>query len=76
MAVRMRPGRVPTRKAKACRESTNLRAIPEDQSVTGTNSVPILERQERKIPPFITLAYQESLDAIRCFAGDDLEMAE
>ena len=73
MTVRMGPGRIPTRKMKACRESTNLRGIPDNQSVPGTKSALILERQEIEIPQFIPLAFRESLDAIRVFAGDDLE---
>lgn len=76
MIVRMWHGRVPTKKAKAYREFTNQRAIPDYQSVPGNISVHILERQEGEITHFITLTFWESLDAIRGFAGDDLEKAK
>jgi len=76
MIVRMWHGRVPTKKAKAYQEFTNQRAIPDYQSVPGNISVHILERQEDDITHFITLTFWESLDAIRGFAGDDLEKAK
>lgn len=76
MIVRMWHGRVPTSKAKAYREFTNQRAIPDYQSVPRNISVHILERQEGEITHFITLTFWESLDAIRGFAGDDLEKAK
>lgn len=76
MIVRMWHGRVPTKKAKAYREFTNHRAIRDYQSVPGNISVHILERQEDEVTHFITLTFWESLDAIRGFAGDDLEKAK
>lgn len=76
MIVRMWHGRVPTHKAKAYREFTNQRAIPDYQRVPGNISVHILERQEGEVTHFITLTFWESLDAIRGFAGDDLEKAK
>ncbi len=75
MIVRMWHGRVPTTKAKTYREFTNGRAIPDYRSVPGNISVHILERQEGDITHFITLTFWESLDAIRGFAGDDVEKA-
>jgi heme-degrading monooxygenase HmoA len=44
--------------------------------VPGNISVHILERQEGEVTHFITLTFWESLDAIRGFAGDDLEKAK
>lgn len=76
MIVRMWHGRVPTAKAKAYREFTNSRAISDYQSVPGNRSVHVLERQEGEITHFITLTFWDSLDAIRGFAGDDLERAK
>ena len=76
MIVRMWHGRVPTSKAKAYREFTNSRAIPDYQSVPGNRSVHILERQEGEITHFITLTFWDSLDAIRGFAGEDVERAK
>ena len=76
MIVRMWHGRVPTSKAKAYREFTNSRAIPDYQSVPGNRSVHLLERQEGEITHFITLTFWDSLDAIRGFAGEDVERAK
>jgi len=76
MIVRMWHGRVPTNKAQAYREFTNQRAIPDYQSVQGNISVHILERQEGEVTHFVTLTFWESLDAIKGFAGDDVERAK
>jgi len=76
MMVRMWHGRVPTAKAAAYREFTKWRAIPDYRSVPGNISVHILERAEGDITHFITLTFWESLDAIRGFAGEDVEKAK
>ena len=76
MIVRMWHGRVPTSKAEAYRAFTNERAIPDYQSVEGNISVHILERQEGDVTHFITLTFWESLEAIKGFAGDDVEVAK
>jgi heme-degrading monooxygenase HmoA len=47
------------------------------KSVPGNQSVHILERQEGEITThFITLTFWDSLDAIRGFAGEDVERAK
>jgi len=76
MIVRMWHGRVPTTKARAYREFLIQRAIPDYRSVPGNLSVRILERSEPDATHFMTLTTWESLDAIRAFAGDDLERAK
>ncbi len=76
MIVRMWHGRVPTKKAAAYRQFTNGRAIPDYRSVPGNISVHILERAEDDITHFITLTFWENLDAIRAFAGADVEKAK
>ena len=76
MIVRMWHGRVPTSKAKAYREFTNGRAIPDYKSVPGNQSVYVLERKDGEITHFITLTFWDSLDAIRGFAGEDVERAK
>jgi heme-degrading monooxygenase HmoA len=75
MVVRMWHGRVPASKAQAYREFTNAHAIPDYQAVPGNLGVYILERQEGDVTHFITLTFWESRDAIRGFAGDDIERA-
>ena len=76
MIVRMWHGRVPTDKAAAYRQFLNERAIPDYRSVPGNISVHILERAEAEITHFITMTFWESLDAIRGFAGDPVEVAK
>jgi heme-degrading monooxygenase HmoA len=76
MIVRMWHGRVPTAKAAAYREFTNGRAIPDYRSVPGNLSVHVLERAEGEVTHFVTLTFWESLEAIRAFAGADLEKAK
>ena len=76
MIVRLWHGRVPTTRARAYREFLIQRAIPDYRSVPGNLSVRILERSEPDATHFMTLTTWESLDAIRAFAGDDLERAK
>lgn len=76
MIVRMWHGRVPTSKAEAYRAFLNERAIPDYQSVAGNISVHILERPEGEITHFITMTFWESLEAIKGFAGKDVETAK
>ena len=74
--VRIWHGRVPTPKAAAYREFMKKRAIPDYRLVPGNLSVHVLERQEGEITHFITLTFWDSLDAIRAFAGEDVERAK
>ena len=76
MIVRMWHGRVPTSKADAYREFTHARAIPDYQSVTGNISVHVLERLEGDVTHFIALTFWESLEAIKDFTGEDVEVAK
>jgi len=76
MIVRMWHGRVPTEKADAYRKFVNGRAIPDYQSVKGNLSVYILERCDGDITHFITLTFWDSLESIKGFAGEDVEVAK
>jgi heme-degrading monooxygenase HmoA len=76
MVIRMWHGRVPSPKAPAYREFLNRRAIPDYQAIPGNISVYILERQEGEVTHFVTLTYWESLDAIKGFAGEEVERAK
>lgn len=76
MIARMWHGRVPTSKAHAYREFLNRRAIPDYRAVPGNLSVHILERQEGEITHFVTLTFWENMEAIRGFAGEDVERAK
>jgi len=76
MIVRMWHGRVATTKAQAYREFLTRRAIPDYRSVEGNISVSILERQEGDVVHFVTMTSWSSLEAIKGFAGDDVEVAK
>ena len=76
MIVRLWHGRVPHGKAAAYREFLVSRAIPDYRSVDGNLDVKILERQQDDATHFITMTTWENLDAIRAFAGDDIEKAK
>ncbi len=76
MIVRMWHGRVPTSKAATYREFTNARAIPDYRSVKGNLSVHVLERHEGEVTHFVTLTFWESLEAVKGFAGQNIETAK
>jgi heme-degrading monooxygenase HmoA len=76
MIVRMWHGRVPTSKADAYRRFLNERAIPDYRSVAGNLSVHILERNEGEITHFATMTFWKNMEAIKGFAGDDVELAK
>ena len=76
MIVRIWHGRVPTAKAANYRAFVNQRAIPDYRSVPGNLSVYILERPEGEITNFITLTFWADLEAIKLFAGEDVEKAK
>lgn len=76
MISRIWHGRVPTSKAKACREFLNTRAIPDYQSVEGNVGVYILEHPEGEVTHFITLSFCESMEVIQGFAGQNVEVAK
>ena len=76
MIARLWHGRVPTAKAEAYRAFLNSRAIPDYRSVRGNLSVHVLERRAREVTHFITLTFWQDLEAIRAFAGEELERAK
>ena len=76
MIIRMWHGRVKHDDARAYREFLKQRAISDYQSVEGNLSVKILERREEDSTHFITMTSWETLDAIKAFAGEDVEKAK
>jgi heme-degrading monooxygenase HmoA len=76
MIVRLWHGRVPTTKAETYRAFLNNRAVPDYRSVEGNISVKILQRKEGEITHFLTMTMWENMEAIRRFAGSDLEAAK
>jgi heme-degrading monooxygenase HmoA len=76
MIVRLWHGRVPAEKADAYRAFLNGRAIPDYRSVPGNISVHILERRDGEVAHFVTMTFWDSMDAIRGFAGADVNVAK
>ncbi len=76
MIARLWHGRVPSAKAAAYRQFLEARAIPDYRSVPGNLSVHVLERPDGEVTHFLTLTLWTSRDAIRAFAGDDLDAAK
>lgn len=75
MIVRTWHGRVANSKAPAQSQFVNGRAIPDHRAVPRSLSVHVLERPEGDLAHFITMTFWESLDAIKDFAGNDMEVA-
>jgi heme-degrading monooxygenase HmoA len=75
MIVRLWHGRVPTAKASRYRDFLNQRAVPDYRSVPGNISVHVLERVEGDVTHFITMTFWSDMDAIRGFAGANVETA-
>ena len=75
MIVRMWHGRVPTPRAAAYAEFLRQRAIPDYRAVKGNLSVNILARREEDVTHFVTLTYWDSLESIKGFAGQDVNVA-
>ena len=76
MIARMWHGRVPIAKADAYRAFLERRAIPDYRGVAGNLGVRILERREADVAHFVTLTFWASIEAIRAFAGDAIEVAK
>ena len=71
--VRMWHGQTRASDADAYWRFTHERAVPDYQSVSGNLEVKLMRRLDGDVCHFITLTVWESLDAIRSFAGDDIE---
>lgn len=75
MIVRVWHGRVPADKAEAYHEFLLRVAVPEYRATPGNRSVMELCRREGGVVHFLLITTWDSLDAIRGFAGDDVEKA-
>jgi len=76
MIARIWHGRTPTVKADEYAAFLVARAIPDYRSVAGNRRVTILRRTDGEITHFITYTHWESLEAIRGFAGEEIEKAK
>ena len=52
------------------------RAVPDYQGTPGNRGVRLLRRLDGDRAHFLTLSYWTSLDAVRAFAGDRIEVAK
>ena len=75
MIARVWQGVVPAAREAAYRELLAREVLPEYRRTPGNRGVTVLRRQEGERVRFLVLTQWESLDAIRAFAGDDVERA-
>ncbi|WP_227377984.1 antibiotic biosynthesis monooxygenase family protein [Haladaptatus halobius] len=76
MIARLWHGKTPASKADEYLDFTTQRAIPDYTSVDGNRDVYILRRIEGDEAHFLTLTFWESEEAIKTFAGPDIERAK
>jgi heme-degrading monooxygenase HmoA len=75
MIARTWHGRVPAARADDYHGYLLRTGVPELQSTPGNRGVYVLRRREGQEAHFLLISLWESLDAIRRFAGPDLERA-
>jgi heme-degrading monooxygenase HmoA len=71
--VRIWQGKVPEARAEEYAEYHFENGVKRIQGIAGNLGVQVLRRTEKGITEFTTISYWESLDAIRRFAGDEIE---
>ena len=75
MIARTWHGAVPTEKADAYHDYLLTTGVPDYQQTPGNRGVYVFRRTEGDTAHFLLLTLWDSLDAIREFAGDDVERA-
>jgi heme-degrading monooxygenase HmoA len=75
MIARTWHGAVPGAKAEAYHHYLLQTGVPGVQGTPGNLGVTILRRIEGQVAHFLFTSYWTSLDAIRAFAGEDIEVA-
>ena len=75
MIARQWHGAVLAEKAGAYLRYLEETGIPDSKATPGNRGVYVLTRREGKLVHFVFLSLWESREAIRAFAGDDLEKA-
>ena len=76
MIARIWCGKTKALTADDYRDFLIARAMPDYQSITGNLGAHILRRIEGDEAHFITLTFWENAEAIKAFAGEDLEKAK
>lgn len=75
MIARLWHGAVLVEKADAYLRYLEKTGIPDSKATPGNRGVYVLTRREGKLAHFVFVSLWESREAIRAFAGDDLEKA-
>jgi heme-degrading monooxygenase HmoA len=75
MIARAWHGTVPTGRADAYHAYLSRTGVPDYRSTPGNRGVHVLRRTEGALTRFLLITYWETWDAIRAFAGDDVERA-
>jgi len=75
MIARMWHGRTKAAAADEYLEYLNRSGIPDYRRTPGNRGTWVFRRIEGDVAHFVTLTFWESRDAIRAFAGDDIQLA-
>jgi heme-degrading monooxygenase HmoA len=75
MIARVWHGRVPAEKADAYAEFLKRTGLPDYKATPGNEGVTMLRRIEGSVAHFLLISLWRSREAIRAFAGDDIERA-
>lgn len=75
MIARVWEGLVPAAKEAPYQQFLAQEVLPEIRATAGNRGAMVLRRAEGDRVRFLVLSYWASLDAIRAFAGDDVERA-
>lgn len=75
MIIREWRGRAPRSRAGEYPTHFRTRVVPELRNVPGFLGATLSKREEGQLVEFVVLTRWESLDAIRAFAGTDLDKA-
>lgn len=75
MIARIWRGRVPTSRAEEYTKYLYDNGIVKIRAITGNLGAEMLKRTDGDVTEFVVISYWPSRDAIRAFAGDDIEKA-
>ena len=75
MIARIWRGRTPAAKGDAYVEYLLATGLRDYAAVPGNRGVRVLRRTEGEVAEFLVLSFWESMEAVRGFAGDDVEAA-
>ena len=75
MIARIWHGRTRAADVDAYREYVERTGLPDYRATPGNRGAWLLTRVEGDVAHFVTLSFWDSLEAVRAFAGDDVEKA-